>query len=138
MAAELATLAGWRNIAKVALGVCLLALGWGLKSRVERARLSRRHVVVAAQNAALVVAKERYRQAVAHLELRYQKLYGGLRDPASSHGARTASSASAPRSARARRRSSDDSRGWRVSERGTGSRPGGGEGTRLVPASFRA
>ena len=80
--AELAAMVGWRNVAKIALGVCLLALGWGLKSSVERARLSRRHAVVAAQNAALVVAKERYRQAVAHLELRYQKLYGGLRDPA--------------------------------------------------------
>jgi LysM repeat protein len=83
ISAELAAMAGWRNVAKFALGVCLLALGWGLKSRVERARLSRRHAIVAAQNAALVVARERYRQAVAHLELRYQKLYGGLRDPVS-------------------------------------------------------
>ncbi len=83
ISAELASMRGWRNTAKVALGICLLALGWGLKNRVERARLSRKHAFVSAQNAALVVAKERYRQAAAQLELRYQKLYGGLRDPVS-------------------------------------------------------
>jgi LysM repeat protein len=83
ISAELASMAGWRSTAKVALGVCLLALGWGLRNRVERVRLSRRHAFVSAQNAALVVAKERYRQATAQLELRYQKLYGGVRDPVS-------------------------------------------------------
>jgi LysM repeat protein len=81
ISAELASMAGWRNTAKMALAVCLLALGWGLKNRVERIRLSRRHAMVSARNAALMAAKERYRQAVAHLELRYQKLYGGLRNP---------------------------------------------------------
>jgi LysM repeat protein len=81
ISAELASMVGWRRTAKIALGLCLLALAWGLKSRLERVRLSRRNAVVAAQNAALLVAKERYRQAAAQLELRFQKLYGGLGDP---------------------------------------------------------
>jgi LysM repeat protein len=83
LAAELASVAGWRVTAKGALVLFLLSLAWAFKSRIERARAARRHVVVAAQNVALSAAKERYRQAAAQLELRYQKLYGGPGDPAS-------------------------------------------------------
>jgi murein DD-endopeptidase MepM/ murein hydrolase activator NlpD len=82
-AAELATLASWRVTAKIALGLFLLALAWALKSRIERARTARRHAAMVAHNAALSAAKERYRQAAAQLELRYQKLYGGLAEPVS-------------------------------------------------------
>jgi LysM repeat protein len=83
LAAELATLASWRATARIALGLFLLALAWAFKSRIERARTARRYAVMAAHNAALSAAKERYRQAAAQLELRYQKLYGGLGDSAS-------------------------------------------------------
>jgi len=83
LAAELATLASWRATAKIALGLLLLALAWAFKSRIERARTARRHAAIAAHNAALSAAKERYRQAAAQLELRYQKLYGGIGDSAS-------------------------------------------------------
>jgi LysM repeat protein len=82
-AAELATLASWRVTAKIALGLFLLALAWAFKSRIERARTARRHAAMVAHNAALSAAKERYRQAAAQLELRYQKLYGGLAEPVS-------------------------------------------------------
>jgi LysM repeat protein len=83
LAAELTAVAGWRVTAKIALVLFLLSLAWAFKGRIERARAARRHVVVAAQNIALSAAKERYRQAAAQLELRYQKLYGGPGDPAS-------------------------------------------------------
>jgi len=83
LTAELAAVAGWRVTAKIALALFLLSLAWAFKTRIERARAARRHVVVAAQNVALSAAKERYRQAAAQLELRYQKLYGGPGDPAS-------------------------------------------------------
>ena len=73
-AAELATLASWRVTAKITLGLFLLALAWAFKSRIERVRTARRHAAMAAHNAALSAAKERYRQAAAQLELRYQKL----------------------------------------------------------------
>ena len=83
LTAELAAVGGWRVTAKIALALFLLSLAWAFKTRIERARAARRHVVVAAQNVALSAAKERYRQAAAQLELRYQKLYGGPGDPAS-------------------------------------------------------
>jgi len=83
LTAELGAVGGWRVTAKIALALFLLSLAWAFKTRIERARAARRHVVVAAQNVALSAAKERYRQAAAQLELRYQKLYGGPGDPAS-------------------------------------------------------
>jgi len=83
LTAELAAVGGWRVTAKIALALFLLSLAWAFKTRIERARAARKHVVVAAQNVALSAAKERYRQAAAQLELRYQKLYGGPGDPAS-------------------------------------------------------
>jgi murein DD-endopeptidase MepM/ murein hydrolase activator NlpD len=83
LAAELATLGSWRLTAKITLALFLLALAWAFKSRIERARTARKHAAMAAHNAALSAAKERYRQAAAQLELRYQKLYGGLAEPVS-------------------------------------------------------
>jgi LysM repeat protein len=83
LAAELARLGNWRVTAKITLALFLLALTWAFKSRIERARTARKHVAMAAHNAALSAAKERYRQAAAQLELRYQKLYGGRAEPVS-------------------------------------------------------
>jgi LysM repeat protein len=83
LAAELATVGSWRVTAKITLALFLLALAWAFKSRIERARTARKHAAMAAHNAALSAAKERYRQAAAQLELRYQKLYGGLAEPVS-------------------------------------------------------
>jgi murein DD-endopeptidase MepM/ murein hydrolase activator NlpD len=82
-AAEVDTLASWRVTAKITLGLFLLALAWAFKSRMERARAARSHAAMAAHNAALSAAKERYRQAAAQLELRYQKLYAGVAEPVS-------------------------------------------------------
>jgi len=83
LGAELKLAASWRATAKVALGLFVLALAWAFKSGIERSRAARKLLAVGAQNAALSAAKERYRQAAAQLELRYQKLYGTLGDPAS-------------------------------------------------------
>lgn len=58
-------------------------VGWGFKLRGERTRLARRLAVLTQETTALQVAKEKYRQAAAQLELRYQKLYrGGAEAPA--------------------------------------------------------
>lgn len=58
-------------------------LGWVFKIRGERTNLARKLTVSLQETAALQVAKEKYRQAAAQLELRYQKLYrGGAEDPA--------------------------------------------------------
>jgi hypothetical protein len=80
-AAETATVV--RRLARVGYwqgGVYLLAvlflgtLGWAVSLRAERDRQRRRLSLLAQENAALSVAREKYRQAVAHLELRYQKM----------------------------------------------------------------
>jgi murein DD-endopeptidase MepM/ murein hydrolase activator NlpD len=71
---ELATTLQWKQ---GALSLAVLFLGvlvWGLKLRAERGRLSRQLTVFTQETAALNAAKDKYRQAVAQLEFRYQKL----------------------------------------------------------------
>ena len=75
LTAQLAATSQWQRGA-LALAVLLLGIfGWGLKLRGERAKLTRKLTVLMQENSALTVAKEKYRQAVAQVELRYQKLY---------------------------------------------------------------
>jgi murein DD-endopeptidase MepM/ murein hydrolase activator NlpD len=82
VARELATMERWRKTAMGALMSFLVALGWAFKTLLDRTRLVRRHTSLAAENAALREAKEKYRQAAAQLELRYQGLYRGKGEPA--------------------------------------------------------
>ena len=82
VARELATMVRWRKTATGALVLFFVALAWALKSLLERAKLARKHKSLAAENAALAAAKEKYRQAAGQLELRYQNLYRGKGDPA--------------------------------------------------------
>jgi hypothetical protein len=81
VAGELATMVRWRKTATGALALFLVALAWALKSLLERAKLARAHTFLEAENTALAAAKEKYRQAAAQLELRYQNLYRGKGDP---------------------------------------------------------
>jgi murein DD-endopeptidase MepM/ murein hydrolase activator NlpD len=74
--AELAANVQWHEAALLVSILLLGTLAWGLKSRFDRANLARRQRVLSAENAALTAAKDRYRQAVSQLELRYQNLYG--------------------------------------------------------------
>lgn len=71
---ELAMTLQWKqgtlSLAVLFLGV----LVWGLKLRAERAQLTRHLSALTQETAALNTAKDKYRQAVAQLELRYQKL----------------------------------------------------------------
>jgi hypothetical protein len=59
------------------------ALLWALKSQIAAALAARRQRALAAENASLRIAKERYRLAASQLELRYQGLYGNRREPIS-------------------------------------------------------
>ncbi|MBI3304187.1 MAG: LysM peptidoglycan-binding domain-containing protein [Deltaproteobacteria bacterium] len=71
---ELAATLQWQR-ATLSLAVLLLGVfGWGLKLRADRATLVRKLAVLMQENTTLSVAKEKYRQAVAQLEFRYQKL----------------------------------------------------------------
>ena len=71
---ELATTLQWKQ-GTLALAVLFFGvLVWGLKLRAERARLSRQLTALTQETAALNTAKDKYRQAVAQLEFRYQKL----------------------------------------------------------------
>ncbi len=80
VAAELAANVQWHKTA-IAVSILLLgALAWGLKSRIDRANLARRQRVLRAENAALMAAKDKYRQAASQLELRYQSLYANKSD----------------------------------------------------------
>jgi LysM repeat protein len=80
VAAELAANVQWHKTAILASILLLGALAWGLKSRIDRANLARRQRILKAENAALIVAKDRYRQAASQLELRYQNLYANKSD----------------------------------------------------------
>jgi len=71
---ELATTLQWKEGALSLAVLFLGALVWGLKLRAERARLSRQLTTLTQETAALNTAKDKYRQAVAQLEFRYQKL----------------------------------------------------------------
>jgi len=66
------------------------ALGRGVRLLYERDRQTRRLSLLAQENAALGVAHEKYRQSVAHLELRYQQLRSprGVPDTALAKGGR--------------------------------------------------
>jgi murein DD-endopeptidase MepM/ murein hydrolase activator NlpD len=72
---ELSMMAGWQRTAMLALGLFFAALAWAVKSRIDRLKLMRKHHVVVTENAALAVAKDKYRQAAGQVELRYQNLY---------------------------------------------------------------
>jgi murein DD-endopeptidase MepM/ murein hydrolase activator NlpD len=79
----LAATASWQRAATMLLGLLAAAMLWALKSHLEAALAARKERVLAAENASLRVAKERYRLAASQLELRYQKLYGRRREPLS-------------------------------------------------------
>lgn len=71
---ELTTILQWKQ-GLLALAVAFLGvLVWGLKLRGERARLARHLTALTQENTALNTAKDKYRQAVAQVEFRYQKL----------------------------------------------------------------
>src|SRR5262249_7761971 len=70
----------WHKTAMLVSVLLLGALAWGLKSRFDRANLARRQRTLRAENAALIAAKDRYRQAASQLELRYQNLYAKKSD----------------------------------------------------------
>jgi LysM repeat protein len=74
MARELARVGYWQGGVYLLAGLFLGTLGWGVRLRYDRDRQRQRLALLAHENAALGVAREKYRQAVAHLELRYQKL----------------------------------------------------------------
>ncbi|HSD11289.1 MAG TPA: LysM peptidoglycan-binding domain-containing protein [Candidatus Binatia bacterium] len=78
--AELAANVQWHKAATLASILFLCAFVWGLKSRFDRANLARRERALSAENAALITAKDKYRQAASQLELRYQNLYGKKSD----------------------------------------------------------
>jgi LysM repeat protein len=59
------------SLAVLLLGV----LAWTFLLRADRKDLQRKLSLLTQENEALQVAKEKYRQAAAQLELRYQKLY---------------------------------------------------------------
>jgi len=80
VAAELAANVQWHKTAMVVSILLIAALAWGLKSRFDRANLERRQRMLRAENAALIAAKDRYRQAASQLELRYQNLYAKKSD----------------------------------------------------------
>lgn len=72
---ELAANVRWHKAAMALAFLCLGASIWALQSRFDRIEVLRRRAALVAENAALSAAKERYRQAASHLELRYQNLY---------------------------------------------------------------
>ena len=74
MARELARVGYWQRGVYLLAVLVLGTLGWGVSLRYDRDCQRRRLALLAHENAALSVAREKYRQAVAHLELRYQKL----------------------------------------------------------------
>jgi murein DD-endopeptidase MepM/ murein hydrolase activator NlpD len=77
MADALAATARWRLVA-ILLGILSLgALAWAFVARAERASLDRRVRRMKEDFGALATAKERYREALAQLELRYQNLSAG-------------------------------------------------------------
>jgi hypothetical protein len=77
LAAQIAATATWERAAKIVSVLFLGLLAWTLKLMSERSALGRRLRVLAAENGALTTAKQRYRDAVGQLELRYQQLYSG-------------------------------------------------------------
>jgi murein DD-endopeptidase MepM/ murein hydrolase activator NlpD len=77
LADALAATARWRLVAML-LGIMSLgALGWAFIARAARAALGARVRRMQADLETLATTRERYREAVAQLELRYQNLSGG-------------------------------------------------------------
>lgn len=73
----------WQNGAKVLALMFGVLLVWIFKLRSEQARAAHKLTILAKENAALKVAKEKSQQAAAQLELRYQKLHRtGVEAPA--------------------------------------------------------
>jgi hypothetical protein len=64
----------WKQATYLFGALFLGALGWGLWLYRERGRLARQLSILAQENEAASAAREKYRQTVAQLELRYQKL----------------------------------------------------------------
>jgi LysM repeat protein len=75
LASQLAATVRWRRGALVLMGLLVVALYWGLSQRKGRVALIKQVDMLTKQNEALTAAKEKYRQAAAQVELRYQKLY---------------------------------------------------------------
>lgn len=72
--------AHWERGAKgLALGLLALAV-WIIKLAADRNALTRRLNNLAAENSALAIAKQSYKDAVAQLELRFQQLYSGKKE----------------------------------------------------------
>jgi len=80
---QIASTFWWQRAVLILTFLLVGVFGWAFKVRGERTNLARNLTVSSQETAALQVAKEKYRQAAAQLELRYQKLYhGGAEDPA--------------------------------------------------------
>lgn len=77
LAAELAAVGRWRKTAQSLVVALLAVFAWALKARAGQIQLRRRLAALSAQVTALSVSKDRYRQAVSQLELKYQQLYRG-------------------------------------------------------------
>jgi len=77
LAREVTSLIHLQTWTKVLVGLLAVALLWALKSQAQRVLAARRLRAAIAERAALTMAKEKYRDAAAQLELRYQKLYRG-------------------------------------------------------------
>lgn len=75
LADELASIGQWKRGAQALMALLLGIFAWELFSHKERSRQARAFARLTQENTALTAAKEKYRQAAAHLELRYQKLY---------------------------------------------------------------
>ena len=81
LGSQLAATAHWERGAKVVALLLLAMIAWALKLASDRAALSRRMVFLGAENEALTVAKEKLRDAVGQMELRFQQLYSGRATP---------------------------------------------------------
>ncbi|MGH7802996.1 MAG: LysM peptidoglycan-binding domain-containing protein [Candidatus Binatia bacterium] len=74
---ELAATAYWEQGAKI-LALCLLGMiAWALKLVTDRSTLKHRLRSLTVENGALTTAKEKYKDAVGQIELRFQQLYSG-------------------------------------------------------------
>jgi hypothetical protein len=81
--AQLAATAWWRRTAALLVGLLAFSVWWSWLLQKSRKALTKNMASLTRENTALNVAKERYRQAAAQMELRYQKLYrGGESTPA--------------------------------------------------------
>ena len=75
--ARISTLGHWENAAQIGALAVLAFFLWTLKIGHDRSVLARRLRSVAVENEALTIARAKAREALSHLELRYQNLYSG-------------------------------------------------------------